>query len=149
MFTCSKYFITQFLFPTHGSCSSCTSGSSWAHSAVAQLAASAHSGTPRAGEFWRRTGAPTHSSHHAPSCPPTQQLLSPGHIPASLPPILTSSRMCLVWLANQSVMHVPGQLVPRAHSRGHGAVAAAAQGSPFASASAAAPERDVPLPAMP
>lgn len=141
MFRCSKCFITQFLFVARGSCSSCTSGSSWAHAAVAQSAASAHSGTRTAGEFQRHKGTPTNPPHHAPSCPPTQRLPSAGHGPALLPPGPYRQQDVPGWAGDAE--RAAGVRAGRRH---RGAVAAA-QGSPSVSASAAAPGREVALPA--
>lgn len=69
---------------TRGSCSSCTSGSLWAHAATVQSAASAHNGTPRAGKFRRDTGG-THQSI-LPSTVLPHYSAALGQVPASLPP---------------------------------------------------------------
>lgn len=84
-----------------------------------------------------RRHPPIHPTTHCPD-PQLSNSQAPGRFLHCSHLILTSSRMYLAWLANQSMLQVFGLR----------SLVCAAQGSPFARASAALPEQDVALPAL-
>lgn len=149
MFRCSKCFITVS-FP--GICRHVGAA------ALAHLALCGHTlpqfsqlllpiaAPPGLGNSGGIQEAPTNPSCQALSCPTTQQL-SGRSLPRSRPS-LTGSRMCLAWLANWSVLQVSGPASPAGSWPRSWGCGSCRPGSPFASASAAVPERDVALPAL-